>query len=80
MLCSTTGSLSTERSLDSLPSGLMHADLFPDNALWKADDHLVAIVDWEEVSAGTAPGLGTDHRPVCVGLSYDCVRLLLPAA
>jgi len=36
----------------SLPRGVIHGDLFRDNALWK-DDQLVALIDFESASRGT---------------------------
>jgi homoserine kinase type II len=36
----------------SLPRGLLHGDLFPDNALWSDDDSLIGVVDFEEACIG----------------------------
>eukprot|EP01116_Phalansterium_solitarium_P005065 TRINITY_DN1635_c1_g1_i6.p1 TRINITY_DN1635_c1_g1~~TRINITY_DN1635_c1_g1_i6.p1 ORF type:complete len:333 (+),score=62.53 TRINITY_DN1635_c1_g1_i6:2048-3046(+) len=43
--------LETIVSDPSLPQGMMHGDLFPDNALFDGD-RLLSIIDWEEVSLG----------------------------
>jgi len=36
----------------SLAEGMLHADLFADNAIFDDDENLVAVVDWEEVCEG----------------------------
>jgi homoserine kinase type II len=38
--------------LPSLPSGVVHGDLFRDNVLWQ-DDRIVALLDWESASDGS---------------------------
>lgn len=32
----------------NLPTGIIHGDMFPNNTLFNANDHLVAIIDFEE--------------------------------
>jgi len=36
---------------DTLPQGILHGDIFPDNCLYDGEN-LVAIIDWEEVCHG----------------------------
>ncbi len=37
----------------SLPSGIVHGDLFRDNVLWTADDRIAALLDFESAFDGT---------------------------
>ncbi len=49
-----------------LPKGILHSDIFPDNALFEGED-LVAIIDWEEICYGE---LLIDIAMTVVGCCY----------
>ena len=61
---------------EELPTGALHGDIFPDNALWREDDTLVGIIDWEEICAGRLCCL-LIARPVCAGSWNGRLRVLL---
>lgn len=49
------------------PRGLLHGDLFPDNAMFAADGTLVSIIDFEEICLGP---LALDVAMTLVGCAY----------
>lgn len=83
----------TEQARDkTLPSGLIHSDLFRDNVLWNPDGSLAALLDFESACSGTyvydlmvcvlSWCFGSDLEPelaraMCAG--YRQVRLLSEA-
>jgi homoserine kinase type II len=56
-----------------LPQGLIHGDLFPDNAMFSATDQLVGILDLEEISWGP---LVLDVGMTIVGCAYPQANTL----
>jgi homoserine kinase type II len=56
----------------SLPSGIVHGDLFRDNVLWTADDRIAALLDFESAFDGTyAFDLMVTMLAWCTGAALD---------
>jgi homoserine kinase type II len=63
------------RSSSAVPSGIIHGDLFRDNALWSGT-RLAAVIDFESASAGTfAYDLMVCVHAWCFAEAFDVARV-----